>query len=100
MNNKAMLYQVRNLSDITKIIIPHFEKYPLITKKQSDFLLFKEIVKLMNKGEHLTKEGLIKIINLKASLNWGLSDKLIIYFPEAIKVKRPLIKIPDSINYN
>ena len=99
-NKNVVHYQVRSINKLTKIIIPHFEKYPLITKKQSDFLLFKEIVKLMNKGEHLTKEGLIKIINLKASLNWGLSDKLINYFPEAIKVKRPLIKIPDSINYN
>jgi hypothetical protein len=34
----------------------------------------------MNKGEHLTKDGLIKIINLKAFLNWGLSDILKINF--------------------
>jgi hypothetical protein len=43
---------VRNLNEITNVIIPHFEKYPLITKKQSDYILFKEIVKLMDKGEH------------------------------------------------
>jgi len=48
-NNKALIYQVRNLNEITKAIIPHFENYPLITQKQSDFLLFKEIVKLMEK---------------------------------------------------
>lgn len=72
MNNKALFYQVRNLSEITKVIIPHFENYPLITKKQSDF---KEIVKLMDKGEHLTIDGLIKIVNLKASLNKGISNE-------------------------
>jgi LAGLIDADG endonuclease len=31
-------YVVRSLDEITKIII-HFNKYPLLTKKQSDFLL-------------------------------------------------------------
>lgn len=28
-NDKAMLYQVRNLGEITKAIIPHFEKVPI-----------------------------------------------------------------------
>lgn len=48
---KAMLHQVRNLNYITKVIIPHFEEYPLITQKHSDFIIFKNIVELMNKGE-------------------------------------------------
>lgn len=54
-NKKAVLYQVRNINDITNIIIPHFEKYPLITQKQSNFILFKNIVELIDKGEHLKK---------------------------------------------
>ena len=80
-NKKAVLYQVRNLSDIIGVIIPHFEEYPLITQKHSDFILFKNIVGLMNKGEHLKKDSLIKIVNLRASLNRGLSDKLKLSFP-------------------
>ena len=99
-NNKALLYQVCNLSEITKVIIPHFEKYPLITQKQSDYLLFKEIVKLMDKGEHLTKDGLIKIANLKASLNKGLSNELKVFFPEVIAITRPKIDLPINIDYN
>ena len=96
-NNKVLLYQVRNLGEITKAIIPHFEKYPLITQKQSDFILFKEIVKLMDKGEHLTIDGLIKIINLKAYLNKGLSKELKVFFPEVIAITRPKIDIPITI---
>lgn len=98
--NKALLYQVRNLGEITKVIIPHFEKYPLITKKQSDFLLFKEIVKLMDKGEHLTVDGLIKIINLKASLNKGLSNELKVFFPKVIEITRPKFDLPITMDYN
>ena len=35
---------------------------PLITQKRADFLLFKLVVELMNKSEHLTPEGLRKIL--------------------------------------
>jgi LAGLIDADG endonuclease len=100
MNNKAIIYQVRNLDEITKAIIPHFEKYPLITKEQSDFLLFKEIVKLMDKGEHLTVHDITKIINLKASLNKGLSNELKISFPKFIAIIRPKINLLITMNYN
>jgi hypothetical protein len=93
-------YVVRSLDEITKIIIPHFDKYPLITRKYSDFIIFKNIVELMNKGEHLNKDGLIKIVNLKASLNKGLSNELKINFPNTIKVERPKVNIPMNINYN
>jgi intein-encoded DNA endonuclease-like protein len=99
-NKNVVKYQVRSINELTNVIIPHFEKYPLLTQKQNDFIIFRNIIELINKREHLTKDGLLKIVNLKASLNWGLSDKLKSYFPEAIKIKRPLIKIPDNINYN
>ena len=93
-------HKVRNLDEIIKIIVPHFEKYPLITQKQADFILFKNIVELMSKGEHLNNNGLTKIISLKAYLNKGLSDKLKIYYPNAIKVKRPEVDLLLSIDYN
>jgi hypothetical protein len=43
----------------------------------------------MNKKKHLNKNNLIKIINLKTSLNKGLSDKLKLHFPNYIKIKKP-----------
>jgi hypothetical protein len=101
-NNKAVLYQVRSLSDITNVIIPHFDKYPLLTQKYSDFIpiIFKNTVKLMNKSEHLNKEGLSKIICLKASLNKGLSDNLKINFPNIIGIERLKVNIPLTIDLN
>jgi LAGLIDADG endonuclease len=95
-----VVYKVYALHEIISTIIPHFKKYPLITKKQSDFIIFKNIVELMSKGQHLTKDGLIKIINFKASLNNGLSDKLKIYFPNIIKVERSKVNIPLNIDPN
>ena len=41
-------YMVRSLIDLN-LIVNHFERYPLLTKKREDFLLFAQIVSLMNK---------------------------------------------------
>lgn len=50
-------------------VISHFDKYPLLTQKWSDFILFKEVLNLMKNKEHLTPEGLLKIANVRASMN-------------------------------
>ena len=39
-------------------------------------ILFKEVVNLMNRDEHLTIEGLQKIVAIRAAINRGLSDEL------------------------
>lgn len=36
-------YRVGSIQDFTNVIIPHFDKYPLITKKRADYELFKQI---------------------------------------------------------
>ena len=38
MGENAVQYRVESLKDLT-IIINHFNKYPLITKKQADYTL-------------------------------------------------------------
>jgi hypothetical protein len=48
----------------------------LITQKWSDFELFKKAVDLVERKEHLTPEGLEKILSIKAVLNNGLSEDL------------------------
>lgn len=69
-------YSVSSIKDLVKIIIPHFLKYPLLTQKGADFLLFKQIVEIMDNRGHLTLEGFYKIITIKASMNLGLSESL------------------------
>lgn len=81
--------RVTSIKDLTNQIIPHFDKYPLITQKRADFELFKQVVDIMNRKEHLTTEGLNKIVSLRASMNWGLSEVLKESFPEITPVPRP-----------
>ena len=88
----SIQYRVSSLESITNILIPHFDKYPLITKKKADFILFKKAVELINNKEHLSINGLKKIVAIKASLNLGLSDELKTAFPKIKPIKRPIIK--------
>lgn len=85
-------FTVRSLDEILKIIT-HFENYPLITQKKADFILFKQIIDKVANGEHLSAKGLQEIVNVRSSINMGLSDSLKAIFPNTIPVTRPLIKI-------
>lgn len=60
---------VNKLRDIDEIILPLFQNYNLIGIKKRDFEDFSKIVKLMKNKEHLTEEGLEKIIQLKSGMN-------------------------------
>ncbi len=77
------------------ILLDHLNNYPLITKKQADFKLFKEVLDLMGRQEHLTPEGLLKIVNIKASMNKGLSEELQDAFPNVVPVLRPVVDTPS-----
>ncbi len=67
-------YSVSGIEDLTNIVLPHFKEYFLLTQKAADFLLFKQVVEIIKAKEHLSIEGLHKIINIKASMNSGLSE--------------------------
>jgi hypothetical protein len=109
-------YNVR-YNPIIHVVIPHFEKYPLLTplayvrpwhyigprawEKYSDFRLFKSIAaiaELVYNKEHLTEEGLNKVLSLKASLNKGLSLNLKQSFPLIIAIERPKVYEDSIIN--
>lgn len=78
-------------------IVPHFDKYPLKTQKLADYLLFREVVMMMKRGEHLTIQGLQKIINIRATINKGLSPVLKEAFPNSVAVPRPQLPHLHSV---
>lgn len=90
-------YIISSKKDLISLII-HLEKYPLLTQKGADFLLFKKVIKLMNEKAHLSNEGLYQIVNFKASINLGLSDFFKSEFKDFIPIEKSVIKtenIPD-----
>ncbi len=66
--DQTVKFEVRSLKDLQDKIIPHFEKYQLIGRKQNDFIAFKKAVKIMSKNKHLENEGLKEIIFLALSM--------------------------------
>ncbi|MBI3019924.1 MAG: LAGLIDADG family homing endonuclease [Parcubacteria group bacterium] len=68
-DRKTLKYEVRSLSDLIEKIIPHFEKYPLLSTKNNDFKYLKQICRLMLNGEHRKAGGLKKITRLAFKMN-------------------------------
>ena len=87
-NTSTVEFRVTIIKEIVDVIIPHFNSYPLITQKYSDYVLFKQIVLLMLNKEHNTYDGVLKIVNIKASLNLGLSNDLKKAFPNTVPLNR------------
>ena len=91
-------YRVHSLEEILDKLLPNFDKHPLVTQKLADYLLWREIILMMQRNEHLTDEGLQAIVNMRASLNLGVSDELKAAFPNIIPVSKPSVsdyKIQD-----
>jgi hypothetical protein len=97
-NKDLIFFKVQSLKQISTVIIPHFDKYPLITQKRADYFLFREVVLKMVAKEHLNMDGLRGIANIRASLNLGETEGLTTVFPNIVPVVRSSIdnpKIPD-----
>lgn len=68
-SDRTLKYEVRRLDDLVKKIIPHFKKYPLLSAKHKDFLIFQKICLKMTDGKHKNLKGLKEIINLAFKMN-------------------------------
>ena len=84
-------YVVRVMDELLRTVIPHFEMYPLLTKKFADFELFRQIVLILSAKGHRTEEGFLKVLSLRYNLNKGISSELIKLFPNLVPVDRPLV---------
>lgn len=101
-SKKVALWRVRSLKNL-KVIIDHFDRYPLITKKRLDYFLFKEVFQIITNKDHLTEEGINKIASLRAYINKGLSTTLKESFPDiklgdVLPFQKEFNIIPKTIN--
>ena len=77
-NNHGDRYElrVRDLQELN-VVVNFFEKYPLMTKKRRDFELFKKIIFLMNKKEHLKPEGIKLICEIASGMNRQVAKSIV-----------------------
>jgi LAGLIDADG endonuclease len=64
-----MAYRVRSKEHLLTRIIPFFEKHSLKTKKRVDFAKFRQVLLLMQRGDHLTVEGVEEIRRIADQMN-------------------------------
>jgi LAGLIDADG endonuclease len=68
-SDKTLKYEVRTVRDLVEKVIPQFRTCPLLSAKQHDVERFAAICELIHRGEHLTREGFEKIIELAMGMN-------------------------------
>ena len=90
-------FRISSIKDL-QVVVDHFNDFPLISQKWSDFQLFKSAFELVKCKKHLTLEGLIDIVNIKAAMNLGLSEELEIAFPSSSETR--LNKVARPVNSN
>ena len=66
-----MCYRVRNQEHLLQRIIPFFMRHPLKTKKHQDFMKFRKVLLRMERGEHLTPQGVEEIRRIASQMNRG-----------------------------
>ena len=65
-------YEVTNFSAIQNNVIPFFNRFGFLSaKKKRDFSKFKQIAKLIENGDHLTVEGIERILKIRKEMNDG-----------------------------
>nr|YP_009690195.1 LAGLIDADG homing endonuclease [Porodaedalea pini]QEG56975.1 LAGLIDADG homing endonuclease [Porodaedalea pini] len=97
-SKKIVVYRVSNVTELNEVIIPHFSKYPLISNKNIDFFLWSKVIKLVLNKEHLKWPGFLTVLSFYASINRGVSKKVLTHFPDIKPFDRPVFKLPDNLD--
>ena len=65
-------YEVNNFNAIRENVIPFFRKFGFLSaKKKRDFAKFRQIATLIAQKEHLTRNGVKKILKIREQMNDG-----------------------------
>jgi hypothetical protein len=60
---------IRRLGELVNTVIPFFDLYPLRGKKRVNYELWKRAVLMMWNDEHLTRDGIAAILEIRAQMN-------------------------------
>src|SRR5947209_17554177 len=68
-SDKTLKWETRRLEDLLERVVPHFERYPLLSSKRYDFDRFASVCLLMAEDAHLHRDGLCEIVELASGMN-------------------------------
>jgi hypothetical protein len=67
--DKTYVLVVKRHDDLYNRVLPFFQRFPLRSEKQQEFLKFSQVVEMMHRREHLTLPGLKEISEIAFSMN-------------------------------
>lgn len=69
--DRALVYVVRDRRALIELVIPFFERVPLLSSKHAEFVRFAHVVRAMDSGVHLTDAGFGELLDVALSMNGG-----------------------------
>jgi len=69
--DRTFKYEARAVDDLTGLVAPHFERYPLRGSKARSFAAFADVCRMVEQGDHLRRDGLRVIIDVAYEMNLG-----------------------------
>jgi len=67
--DKTVKFEIRDHNDLVSKVIPHFEQFPLLSKKHKDFELFRAVCGIIHEAKHLYKDGFVEVVHLAYQMN-------------------------------
>ena len=64
-------FEVTDVESLTNLVIPFFNRFPLRSGKAETFNTFCKIVFMMKSKIHLTREGILKIFDMRETIHVG-----------------------------
>ena len=68
-SDQTVKWETRRLEDLLGRVVPHFERFPLMSGKRLDFERFASVCRLMASGAHRDRAGLVDIVELARGMN-------------------------------
>ena len=68
-------FDVRKVDDLVKIVVPFFLRFPLLSAKSKVFKTFCKALDVVSNKEHLSKDGMKKILKLRNLIIVGRKRK-------------------------
>jgi len=69
--DRTFKYEARSIGDLTGVILPHFERFPLRGYKARSCAGFLRVFQMVEQGRHLQCDGLREIVGIAYQMNLG-----------------------------
>jgi hypothetical protein len=67
--DKSWVLIIKDRKDLKEKVLPFFDKHPLYSNKQNEYLVFRQVLYLIEQKKHLSKVGFNQIVELVFGLN-------------------------------